>query len=140
MIHEFFAVMGNSVYIVKDERNKNGCPIVERIAENKKRITPNKMLSGGSHVGIMFTGIVLFRSSARHREPEFNTLRWGDKTSPIVALFLKKDNAMECFNSDNLQNCDKRWKEETLETLDEIGSVHPVFVPSIMEGPSYWPQ
>ena len=121
MIHEFFAVTRTSVYVVKDEKDEKSCPIVEKIALRGESIIPvGGRLTGGYNVGIMFkAGIVMFPSSMRHREPELvNVRQWGFCTSPIIALFLEKDNAMKCFNSDNLQDCDTRWKEETLKTLD----------------------
>ena len=143
-IHKFFAVTQSattqtSVYVIKDEKNKNNCPIVERVAVKGKDFAAiDKKLAGGSHIGIMLkTGIFLFPSSKRHREPEFINIRQrGKKTPPIVALFLKRDEAMKCFNSNSLQECDQRWKKETLETFNKIGDDHPIFIPSIMEGPS----
>ena len=136
MIHEFFAVTRTSVYRVTDEEGENGWPIVEKIAlRGESEIPIGKRLTEGYNVGIMKKGIVMFSSSRKHREPELiNVYHWGGKTSSIIALFLKENRAMECFNSKNTTVCDPRWKNETLETLDKIGNDHSVFIPSITEG------
>jgi len=94
-------------------------------------------LTGGNDVGIMLkTGIVLFNPSKRDREPEsVNIVHWGGKTSPITALFLNKKKAIKCLHSEDIKMCDPRWKKETLEVFKKIGTKHPVFIPSIIEGP-----
>lgn len=140
MIHEFFTVTQTSVYKVTDEKDEKSCPLVEKMAlKGESAIPIGGRLKGGYHVGIMFkAGIVLFPSSESYREPELvNIQSHGSKTSSIIALFLSKDEAVACLNSKNLQSCDARWKEETLETLNEIGGIHPVFIPSVTDGPSY---
>ena len=135
-IHEFFAVTQTSVYRVTDEDGENGWPIVEKIAlMGESEIPIGRRLTDGYNVGIMKKGIVMFSSSKRHREPELvNVYYWGGKTSSIIALFLKKNKAMECFNSENTTVCDPRWKNETLETLGKIGNDHSVFILSRTEG------
>ena len=137
-LNEFFAVTKNSVYKIKNKRNTSGCPIVRQIKTRREgNIIPDKELTGGPHVGIMMTGIVLFPSSKEHRESEFNTMRWGDKTSPVIALFLNKEDATACFGLNNLQECDPRWEKETLETWNKIGKNHPMFISSILGKPLY---
>ena len=137
-IHKFFATTQTSVYVVKDEK-ENGIPIVEKIATIKENNFPvGGRLKGGSTVGIMMkAGIVLYNPSTRGaREPELvNIVHWGGKTSSIVAIFLEKDMAIKCLNSENLVACDPRWEKETIETFKKIGNDHPVFIPSIIEGP-----
>lgn len=137
-IHEFFAVTQTSVYVIKDKK-ENGCPIVEKIAiRGKSAIPVGGRLNNGSSVGILLrAGIILFNPSKTAREPEsVNISRWGGHTSPIIALFLDKNKAINCLNTKNTTTCDQRWKKETLETLEKIGNDHPVFVLSILEGPS----
>ena len=137
-LNEFFAVTKDSAYKIENKRNINNCPIVRQIrAQRKDNVTPSRKLTGGSHVGIMMTGIVLFSSSKKHREPEFNAMRWGDKTSPVVALFLNKEDAMACFGLKDLQECDPLWEKETLETWKKIGKNHPIFISSILGKPLY---
>jgi len=137
-IHEFFAVTQTSVYVVKD-KIENGCPIVEKIAANRESCIPvGGRLRNGSCVGIMLkTGIILYNPSKKSREPEsVNISHWGGHTSPIIALFLEKEKAINCLNSENTITCDLKWKKETIETLEKIGNNHPVFVPSVLEEPS----
>jgi hypothetical protein len=132
-VHEFFAVTETSVYRVADEKDANGIPIVEKIVlREKSKIPVGGRLRNGNLVGIMKERIVLY---FRDHRPDGNEVlrpeeanEWGGGTSPIIALFLNKEEAMNCSNSVDLKPWDQRWKKQTRETLTAIGDNHPVFM------------
>ena len=49
-------------------------------------------------------------------------------TSPLVALFLTKREALHCIGSKNLELRDSRWIEKTKKVIAEIGDKHEVFI------------
>jgi hypothetical protein len=133
MIHEFFVVTETSVYLVTDKKDENGTPIVKKIVlKGQSKIPVGGRLKNGNLVGITKERILLYEGEMRNgrwqRPEEVNTAFWGGGTSQIIALFLKKEEAMKCFNSENLEAWDRRWKKQTEETLKSIGNNHPVFV------------
>ena len=146
-LEEFFAVTKTSVYRVSSQKDEKGFPVVEKIALRGESAVPvGGRLHNGHLVGIMKTEINLYYEdyspfSGRREQPqrpeEVNIHYWGGHTSPIVALFLNKEEAMSCFNSENQKNCDPRWRKQTEETLGAIGDNHPVFIPSISHSISY---
>jgi hypothetical protein len=133
IIHEFFAVTKTSVYIVNDKKDENGIPTVEKIAlREKSKIPVGGRLRNGNLVGIMKERIVLYYENCpgrgeRLQRPE-DANEWGGGTSPIIALFLNKEEAMNCSNSADLKAWDPRWEKQTKEILNSIGDNHPVFV------------
>lgn len=146
MIHDFFAVTRTSVYRVTDQKDENHTPIVEKIAlRGTSAVSVGERLKDGGLVGITrWGGIILYdedhysKSRKRPLRPEeVNIVFWGGHTSPVVALFLKEDEAMNCFNSENLQDRDQRWREQTEEVLTAIGDSHPVFILSRMDPLSF---
>lgn len=58
---------------------------------------------------------------------QVNTMWWRGGTSPIVALFLKKEEALNCYLQADLHRCDPRWLEQTKEVLAAVGTDHPTF-------------
>lgn len=142
---EFFAVTTTSVYRVSDEKDEDGIPIVEKIAlKGQSKILVGGRLKNGYLVGISRDRICLYQDeemspyasiNKEHPRPleEVNTFFWGGTTSPIIALFFKKDEALKCLNSPDLKYCDPRWKEQTKEVLATIGNNHPVFILSKKE-------
>lgn len=56
-----------------------------------------------------------------------NTGYWGRNTSPVAALFLVKEEAERCFESEELSFAAPLWKENTVATLRAIGNEHPQF-------------
>lgn len=66
-----------------------------------------------------------------------NIALWGGHTSYIIALFLDKDEALDCFKYGSVEQCDPRWKEQTKKTLEAIGDNHPVFILSIFDAIRY---
>lgn len=137
---EFFAVTETSVYSVKDERDENRFPIVEKIAlRGESKVTVGRRLRNGYYVGVTPWGIVLYNQDhpreaggSPQKPEEVNIVFYGGHTSPIVALFLDKEEALKCHNSEDPKPSDLRWQKETKEVLDAIGENHPVFIVS------YW--
>lgn len=133
---EFFAVTRTSLYSVTDQKDDSGFPIVEKIAlRNESHVPVGGRLENGRLVGIASYGLVMYDEdhprgySQPHQDPEeVNIAFWGGHTSPIVALFLRKDEAVECFDSSNLRMGDSRWRKQTEEVLQLIGDNHPVFI------------
>jgi len=133
IVHEFFAVTETSVYVISDKKDESGVPTVEKIAlRGKSKIPVWGRLRNGSLVGITKERILLYEGNRRdgrwQRPDEVNTVFWGGGTSQIIALFLKKEEAIACSNSENLEAWDSRWEKKTNETLKSIGDNHPVFV------------
>lgn len=134
---KFFAVTETSVYSVSDERDENGVPIVEKIAlRGESKVAVGQRLSGGQYVGVTPEGIIFYDQDHPRNSPQkpeyVNIMFYGGHTSPIVALFLDKEEAMRCYNSENPEPSDLRWQKETKEVLDAIGENHPIFIIS------YW--
>ena len=135
---KFFAVTMTSVYLVSDDKDENNYPIVEKIAlRGQSRVPVGERLKGGNLVGVTSEGIILYyeehpsHPGEPYQDPgEVNIRFWGGHTSPIIALFLDKDEAMSCFNENNLRAGDSRWRKQTQEVLDSIGKNHPIFVVS----------
>jgi hypothetical protein len=134
MRNEFFAVTKTSVYHAAHEE-RNVFPRVEKIALKGESVFPvGYMLSGGTMLAICKDLIMyvpegggLMNTTFERRIEYVNTYFWGDKTSSIIALFKTKEEAIRCFNKDNLIPCDPRWLKETREVLGEIGENHPRF-------------
>jgi hypothetical protein len=134
-IKEFFAVTRGGVYHVQARKNRNGVPYVTKIQSYRKNksIGIGGCLAGGSTVGIGTIGIQLYRQSKGRRMENTNTMNWGGGTSAIIGLFLDRKKAMSIKRRKKpLQNCDPRWKKDTLAVLQAIGDNHPVFVISTL--------
>lgn len=143
MLHEFFAVTQTSVYRVSDEKGENNWPIVEKIAlKGESKLPVGGRLRNGCLVGIMggkLSGIILYDQDHPRpgsiQPPEMvNTNFYGGGTSRLVALFLEKETAIECLDSENPQPLDPRWQRQTKEVLNAISNSHPVFIVSRSEG------
>ncbi len=146
ILHEFFAVTQTSVYRVSDERGENNWPIVEKIAlKEESKLPVGGRLQDGYLVGVMggrLSGIVLYDQDHPRpgsvQPPEMvNTAFYGGGTSRLVALFLEKEAAIKCHNSENPQPLDPRWRKQTNEVLSAIGDSHPVFIVSSSKGFSF---
>ncbi len=138
-IHNFFAVtVSGSLYEVTDEEDENGYPIVKKIVMvgNSSSKPIGWRPKGGSYVGIARGGIVLYNEDnpkpGRVQLPEkVNTRFHHGHTSPVVALFLNKEDAMTCVSSlSPLEKGDPRWLAQTKAVIDAIGKDHNVFIPS----------
>ena len=140
VLHEFFAVTITSVYRVTDQKEEHDWPIVEKIElKGQSKIPVGGRLLNGHFIGITPDRIFLYdedhpRSDGKRLDPlRVNTAFWGGGTSPIVALFLNKEEAISCLKADNLRQCDARWRKQTGETLKVIGKEHPTFILSEYE-------
>ncbi len=142
-LQEFFAVTvsshSRSVYRVNCGPPGHK-PVVTKIAlRGESGITIGRCLAGGSLVGITKAGLQLYDHGAdflgqertrRERAEEVNEFFHGGHTSPVVALFLTRAGADDCFLTEDLMPSDLRWRQETEEVLKAIGDEHPVFIPS----------
>ena len=141
IIHEFYVVTKTSVYHVTDTKDKDGNPIVTKIAIGKNKgskLRVGSQLKGGNYFGITDDcGIILYRDNGQRskcdripRPGEVSMKYWSNTTtSPIVALFFEKGPALECVNSDGLKMWDPRWYHlHTKEVLEKIGDDHKVFI------------
>jgi len=133
---EIFAVTKTSVYSVSDKKDELGIPIIRKISlRGKSKVAVGARLGGGYLVGITRECIMLYNED--HPKPNsiqppeiVNTAFHGGRTSPIVALFFDRKQAMGCFASENLQECDPRWRNQTEEVLKDIGDNHNMFIVS----------
>jgi hypothetical protein len=141
-IEEFYAVTETSAYQVSSEKDSDNTPIVEKIdMVGKSMVSIGDRLHGGSLVGIMKDGLVLYLEDykwfSKHERPQrpedVSIAFWGGRTSPIVALCLKKDDALTCLHSKGLKRCDPSWRKETEEVLQKISDDHPVFILSVTD-------
>ncbi|MCK5212140.1 hypothetical protein KAJ89_05550 [Candidatus Parcubacteria bacterium] len=133
---EFFAVTTTSLYRVSDERDKESSfPIVEKIAikpGKKSGVSVGTRLKNGHLIGVTPKGIILYdedhpRSGQRQKPEMVNTAFWGGHTSPIVALFIDKNEAIACLNAKNTID-PSDWVRKTDETLKAISNSNSIFV------------
>jgi hypothetical protein len=144
ILHEFFAVtLSGSLYHISDEF-VNGCPSVVKIArKGESRVDVGERLRSGQLVGLVGRKIVLYSedaplaSSLKKQDPgEVSTYLWGGHTSPVVALFLREEDAMACFLDKTEKTAlDNDWRDYTQAALERIGKNHPVFIisPSFLD-------
>lgn len=138
VLHEFFAVTTTSVYRVSDQKDGDGVPLVEKIAKKGDgRVAVGGRLRDGGLVAVTRLGLFLYsddlpsRGRAGNRPArleEVNMLFWGGHTSRLVGLFLRKEDALICFElgdaADASPLCHRR---HTLAVLLAIGTDHPTF-------------
>ncbi len=137
-LREFFAVTATSVYRVNERRDANGCPLVEKIARRDGSSVPvGGRLKNGELVAVTRRGLIVYsddlpkrgRDGNRPAKPEeVNTMFWGGHTSPLVALFLKEEDARKCLVWGSALEIDPLWWTFTRETLEAIGDDHPTFI------------
>ncbi len=147
LLREFFAVtVSGSLYRII---YSSGETTVEKIAIRngaKSKVPVGDRLKIGTfdhtgsndYVGIASYGIFLYygfhRADQKRPLPEFvNTSYWGGKTSAVVGLFIRENDARACINAENLQMLDLRWASQTEEVYIAIGASHPKFVLSVMD-------
>lgn len=143
MLHEFYAVTITSVYLVKD-KGDDGFPSAEKIALRGKSSFPvGYKLQGGIMIAICKGLQMYIPEGCGLTTPMFKSERriegvtkrwWGERSSPIVALFKDRDEALKCSECGDLQPCDSRWLEQTKAVLNEIGNDHPAFYIATMPG------
>ncbi len=143
-LREFFAVTITSVYHVACTIDGDGIPrgepTVEKIAlHGESSVLPGERLRGGRFLGVRRDGLRMYNDhyAGERGDPEpsehINTLYHGGGTTPIVALFLKHNEAMICLAEIMLNGAcelDSRWERQTLAVLLSIDERHPVFIVS----------
>lgn len=123
MLEEFFAVTETSVYCVQAKG-----PVATKIAlDGASDVAVGTTLKGGSRIAICNRLIVYEPIDDDTKIEDMNPLLWGGRSSTIVALFMTEEEALACFNGDDLESCDPRWADQTLRVVTEIGDAHPVF-------------
>ena len=134
MLRKFYAVTGTSVYFVKDRMSKtDAVPMARKIAlKSDSDIGVGQVLRHGTLLAIterlqMYIPEGGGITSFQRKIEKVNTRYWGGHSSDIVALFTSKEEAMKCFESDDLVPRDPRWKAETEDVLSKIGDDHPTF-------------
>lgn len=126
MLKEFFAVTETSVYHVVSE------PLTAtKIAlSGESRAGMGYQMKGGEMLSV---GLMLIRfipegggySTFQRDLGNVNTRYWGDNSSKIVALFLDREQALDCLKMADRLPYDRRWAAETKEVLAAIGGNHP---------------
>ncbi|MBI1971315.1 MAG: hypothetical protein HYS52_00485 [Candidatus Wildermuthbacteria bacterium] len=143
MLEEFWVVTKTSIYHVVS-KGPDGHPAARKIAlRGISEIPVGDKLEGGTMIGIC-TFLLAFIDekygwlsplTGFEREPgEVSKQWWGERTSPIVGLFLSEDEARKCFEEKNLRPRDPRWIEQTKTVVQAIGNEHPAFVISQTKG------
>lgn len=122
-LKEFYAVTMTSLYGI-NAIGKRG-PCLEKLA-----LHGESEISVGSKYNRSLLAIArylqLYDPEGHERElARVNTVHWGPGTSLIVALFLNKKEAENCFNQSELQPLDERWVHKTREVVDRVGDNHP---------------
>lgn len=142
VLQEFFAVTkSGSLYHIRNERLSDGTPMVEKVALcGESKIQQGGFLKGphgdGSRIGIThWEGLDIYwpRNDVDDTlQPPSKTTqgagRFGGHTTPIVALFLKQDEAEKCLACyPRFGEWDLRWESKTRAVLKAIGKHHPMF-------------
>ena len=136
---KFYAVTHSqeslSVYEVNARDADNPYPYAEKIhLQGESKVGIGERIDGDSMIAIArhiqsFTpegcGLLTPMSTIERNLEKVNTHWWGKKSSPIVALFLTREEAMACAQESELQDCDPRWEDETKKVIGLIGNDHP---------------
>jgi hypothetical protein len=134
VLKSFFAVTKTSVYeaIIADADN---VPFLKKIALRGQsnvltggKITNGTMLAICRHLQLFIpegSGLISPMATYQREIASVNTRYWGGGTSDIVALFLKKEDALDCNCQTDLLPLDPRWKDKTVEVLRAVGNNHP---------------
>ena len=141
MLNRFYAVTQSSIYEVKDSDEGLSPSIKKIVSKGESVIKVGERLSCCS-AELVSIGkqIIAFipegggYSSYQRQIGLVNTRYWGAQTSAVVALFLTKKEAENCWKTDNLKTCDDRWIEQTKAILTGIGEDHPLFTISHTKG------
>ena len=137
---QFYAVTGTSLYLVSDKRDKKGVPLVRKKAlKGESKIPVGYRFKKGSHLGVTRYGLISYLME--HKDlplilpvEKINTAYTYEKTCQIVALFMRENEAQDCFNSKNLQICDPRWRKQTEEVLEALKGNQVIIV---SQGPEW---
>ena len=137
MVNEFYVVTLTSLYHVIARGEDSPAPVAEKIAlKGESGLPVGHRLKGGTMIAICKflmpyipegCGWLSPNTTFERHVEEMNTFYWGQRTSPIVALFMDKHTALDCLAQDRLVACDPRWLEQTAEVIAAIGDDHPAF-------------
>lgn len=143
MLQRLFAVMADkSLYSVTAPIGSKQ-PIVEVLGGKNGGSVPTRLNSQGNLIAILKSGIRMYYGNVicgiPQRIDEVSPCLWEDyKSSAVVALFAKKEKAMECFSViqtlPKVFPCDSLWKDETLSIIERIKTGHPTFTLSDVPG------
>lgn len=120
-------------------------PIVEVLGGKNGGSVPLRLINHQSNlmIAILKSGIQMYYGNVicgiPQRIDEVSPCLWEDyKSSAVVALFAKKEKAMECFSViqtlPKVFPCDSLWKDETLSIIERIKTGHPTFTLSDVPG------
>lgn len=132
VLNGFQAVTITSLYHAAIYGSK-GVPVLTKLAQRngcESKVAVGSRLTQGTMLGVA-QKIVLFvpeGGGITSYQREFllvNTRYWGEHTSDVVGLFLRKEDAERCMTTNDVKPCDERWRKETVETLKAIGRDHP---------------
>lgn len=134
MLQEFFAVTETSVYHAV-AMGENGYPSATKIAlKGESEIPIGEELKHGTMIAVCDRLIAYipegggYYGSIQPKIEMVNTRYWGGHSSPIVALFMAKEEALECLRVDGLQPSDSRWKaQKTLQVVQAIDEDNSAF-------------
>ena len=120
------SVSSVSLYLVKISGAPDSqIPVVtKQKGRGKSRVKVGDKLSHGSMVSIGKQLRLFYPAEGKREITDIKEEYLGDYTSPIVALFFKKEEALACFDSTDLQRYDTRFIHATVEVLCEIGKHH----------------
>jgi hypothetical protein len=128
-VKEFFVVTLSSVYRVSSERNEDGGPTIQKIEGS---------VNGAVKLGGLLPAeenevVIITRSK---EDPDRNKLHAlhpdalllehqiyldiSTRTSPVVGLFLDREDALDCSEVEDKKIYDERWEDETFLTEFEI--------------------
>ena len=131
-VSEFFVLtVSGSVYRVSVDDPEEGPVVIEKVAKASRSggFYVGARLTGGAYAGITDSSLTLGREDeSRAQAGLVGTCYRDGRTSPIVALFLDGDEAVECAEAGNLKPWDRRWSEMTKATIAAIGRDHPWFI------------
>ena len=129
-------------------------PILTKIMlEGESKIKVGGQIKNGTMIAVtkcleLFipegSGVISPTSTIQRDIVMVNTRYHGGGTSPIVALFLEKEEVLHCFEQQNLNYCDQRWIESTIKTLWAIGTDNQYCAISVADArwwlipPSQW--
>lgn len=126
---EFYAVTVTSLYKIKI--SEHGCIVMEKLGlRSRSNIPVGTIFTGGAQMLSIGVQLIFFTPNAgngsRDRRIEFVSDKyWGSRTSSVVALFLKRENAEECFKSFECKVCDEHWLYHTKEVITMISEDDP---------------
>ncbi len=105
------------VFINKDKR-----VVTKKIAlQGPSSIAVGGELTLGSVLGILGNkGLQRFDTVRDRRVDEVNTVHWGGGSTSLVALFCRKDAALNCFKANNLKHWDQRFLDASINTIRKI--------------------